>query len=64
MSPWLFNVYVDAVMKEVMMGRERKGVTFLEEAREWRLPGVLYADDLVPVWLVGGGPESDSRTVC
>ena len=31
MFPWLFN----AVMKEVKMGRE------------WRLPGLLYADDLV-----------------
>ena len=32
MSPWLFNVHMDAVMKE---------------GREWRLPGHMYADDLV-----------------
>ena len=32
MSPLLFNVYIDAVMKE---------------GGEWRLPGLLYADDLV-----------------
>ena len=24
MSPWLFNVYMDAVMKEVKMGMERE----------------------------------------
>ena len=44
MSPWLFNVYRDAVMNEVKMGMRRIGVRFLEEARE---PGILYADDLV-----------------
>ena len=38
MSPWLFNVYMDTVMEEVR---------FQEEGREWRLPGLLYADDLV-----------------
>ena len=37
-SPWLFNVYIDAVMKEVKIGMGRRGV---------RLPGLLYADDLV-----------------
>ena len=34
MPPWLFNVYMD-------------GVSFLEDGREWRLPGLLNADDLV-----------------
>ena len=29
------------------MGMGRKGVRFLEEGREWRLPGLLCADDLV-----------------
>ena len=42
MSPWLFNVYMDGVMK-VWTGR--RGVRFLEDGREWRLPGLLYADD-------------------
>ena len=42
MSPWLFNVYMDA-MKEVKMGDGK-------ERREWRIPGLLYADDLVFVW--------------
>ena len=34
-------------MKEVKMGIGRMGVRFLEEGREWRLPGLLYADDLI-----------------
>ena len=45
MSPWLFSVYMDAVMKEVKMGMGRRGVRFMEEGREWKLPGLLYADD-------------------
>ena len=36
-----------AVMKEVKMGMRRRGVTFMEEGRELRLPGLLYSDDLV-----------------
>ena len=47
MSPWLFNVYMDRVMKEVKMGMGRRGVSFLEDGKEWRLSGLLYADDLV-----------------
>ena len=46
MSPWFSNVYLDAVMK-VKMGMGRNGVRFQEEGREWRLSGLLYADDLV-----------------
>ena len=37
MSPWLFNVYMDPVMKEVKMGMGRKGVRFQEEGKECRL---------------------------
>ena len=47
MSPWLFNVYMDGEMKEVKMGIGRRGVIFLEDEREWRLSGLLYANDLV-----------------
>ena len=46
MSPWLFHVYMDGAMKEVKMGTERRGVRFIEEKRKWRLPALLYADDL------------------
>ena len=45
-SLWLFNVYMDGLMKEVKMGMGRRGMRFLEDEREWRLPGLLYADDL------------------
>ena len=47
MSPWLFNIYMDEVMKEVKMGMGRRGVSFMEQGREQRLPALLYADDLV-----------------
>ena len=33
-------IYMDGMMKEVKM-------SFLEDEGEWRLPGFLYADDLV-----------------
>ena len=44
MSPCLFNLYMDAVMKEV---KGRMGVRLMEEEREWRLPGLLCPDELV-----------------
>ena len=47
MSPWLFNTYVDAQVKEVKMGMRRMAMGFLEEGREWRLLYLFYADDLV-----------------
>ena len=34
MSHWLFNVYMDGVMKKVKMGMGRRGVRFLEDGRE------------------------------
>ena len=47
MSPSLFNVYMDAVMKELKMGMGRRGVRIQEEGGEWRFLGLLYANDLV-----------------
>ena len=46
MLPWLFNVYMDVVMKEMKVGMEGMGMRFLGEGR---LPGLLYVrvDDLV-----------------
>ena len=35
-----------AVMKEVKMGLGRMGVRFIEKGKDWRLPSLLYADDL------------------
>ena len=46
-SPWLFNVYMDAVMKEVKIEMGRIGVRFLEKGREWRLSDLLCVDYLV-----------------
>ena len=59
MFPWLFNVYMDGVMKEVKMAMERRGVRFLKDGREWRLPGLLYADELV----LSGELEKDLRVM-
>ena len=47
MSPWLFNEYMDGVIEVVEMGMGWRGVKFQEDGGEWRLPGLLYADDLV-----------------
>ena len=33
MSPCLVNVYMDGVMKEVKMGMEGRGVSFLEDGK-------------------------------
>ena len=33
-SPWLLNVYTEAVMKELKMRMGRKGVRFQEEGRD------------------------------
>ena len=38
------------------MGMGRRGVRFLEDGREYRLTGLLYADDLV---LYGESEEDD-----
>ena len=45
-SPWLFSVYMDTVMR-VKICMRRRGVKFLEEEGKERLPGLLCADDLV-----------------
>ena len=34
MSHWLFNVYMDGVMREVKMWMGRRGVSFMEDERE------------------------------
>ena len=44
--PLLFNVYVEAVMKEVKW-EWRGGECEFSSRREWRLPGLLYPDDVV-----------------
>ena len=46
----LFTVHMHGVMKKVKMGMGRRGVRFIEEGIEWRLPGLLYTDDLGSMW--------------
>ena len=41
------------------MGMGRRGVSFLEDTREWRWPGLLHADDLV----ICGESEKDLRVM-
>ena len=41
-SPCLFHVDMDGVMREV-----KKGIEISRGGEEWRLPGLLYASDLV-----------------
>ena len=40
-------MYIDVEMKEVKIGIGRMVMRFLGEGREWRLSGLLYANDLV-----------------
>src|SRR5678816_4042181 len=46
-SPWLFNLYMDGVMKELEVGVAGNGVRMMKNGDEWRVPYLLYADDLV-----------------
>ena len=59
MFPWLFNVYMDGAMEEVKIGMGRRRLSFLEDGRKGRLPGLLYADHLV----LCGESEEDLRVM-
>ena len=52
-------MYIDGVMKEVKTGMGEMGLRFLEEEKGWRLPGLLYADDLV----LYGESEDDQKVM-
>ena len=47
MSPWLFNIYMDGVIKECMAGSMGRGAKLESEGREWKILTCLYADDAV-----------------
>ena len=49
MSPWLFNLFMDAVMKEVREKASNVGVTLWDERRnvEWKVDWLMFADDTV-----------------
>ena len=53
MSPWLFNVDMDGVMKEVKMGMGRRGG---EITGGWERVEIA--------WPLRGGPKGDGGTVC
>ena len=46
--PLAVQCIYDGVMEEVKMGMGRRKVSFMEDGREWRLPGLSYANNLVP----------------
>ncbi len=47
MSPWLFNIYMDGVMKEMKGKVGEVGVRMYAEGRKWVLNSILFADDTV-----------------
>ena len=62
MSPWLFNLFMDAVMKEVREKAGDVGVTLWDERRnvEWKVDWLMFADDTV---LLGDSEEKLERLV-
>ena len=62
MSPWLFNLFMDAVMKEVREKAGDVGVTLQNERRnvEWKVDWLMFADDTV---LLGDSKEKLERLV-
>ena len=60
MSPWLFNFFMDAVMKEVREKAGDVGVTLRDESRniEWKVDWLMFADDTV---LLGDSEEKLAR---
>src|SRR6201990_1597715 len=47
MSPWVFNVLMDGVVRR--MGREVKGIRLRSGERDWEISVLLFADDAVLV---------------
>ncbi len=55
MSPWLFNVYMDGVVREVHARMLGRGLSFVNsDGREWNLSPLLFADD-THWWLIQKG---------
>ena len=57
--PLALNLHMEAVVKELKKGMGSRGVRFQEERRECRLPGILYADNLI---LCGESEENLSNS--
>ena len=47
MSPWLFNVYMDGVIREMKAKSGVLGAKLMNEESEWRMITSLFADDTV-----------------
>ena len=62
MSPWLFNLFMDAAMKEIREKVGVVGVTLQDERRniEWKVGCLMFADDTV---LLGDSEEKLERLV-
>ena len=62
MSPWLFNLFMDGVMKEVRERAGDVGVTLCDSRRneEWKVEWLMFADDTV---LLGDSEEKLNRLV-
>ncbi len=45
MSPWLSNIYMDGVMREMKGRVGEAGVRMYAEGRKWVLNSILFADD-------------------
>ena len=60
MSPWLFNIFMDGVLREMKARTLGRGVALNLEGRQWKLSSVLFADDAV---LVAESEEDLGRLV-
>ncbi len=47
MLPWLFNIYMDGVKREMKGKVGEVGVRMYTEGRKWVLNSILFADDTV-----------------
>ena len=47
MSPWLFNLYMDGVMREFKEKSKQCGATMGKDNEKWKLNHILFADDVV-----------------
>ena len=43
----MYHIPLAEGMKKVKMEMGRRGIRFLEDGREWRLPDLLYVDNMV-----------------
>ena len=62
MSPWLFNLFMDAVIKEVRDKAGDVGIILRDEKRnaEWNIERLMFADNTV---LLGDSEEKLERLV-